>query len=105
MQKSKGITTALVMAFLLFGIGMPAAYAQLTISTPSTGSVYNPDDLLTVTGNAVAGSAVSITIRNAADEPIAVAQTTATSGAYSKEVLRFADTMAYGNYKVVAFSH
>ncbi len=92
------------MAVLLFGIGMPAAYAQLTISTPSTGSVYNPDDLLTVTGNAVAGSAVSITIRNAADEPIAVAQTTATSGAYSKEVLRFSTTMAYGNYKVVAFS-
>tara|TARA_B100000315_G_scaffold220389_1_gene223044 strand:+ start:8150 stop:9094 length:945 start_codon:yes stop_codon:yes gene_type:complete len=104
MQKSRSITTALVMAVLLFGIGMPAAYAQLTISTPSTGSVYNPDDLLTVTGNAVAGSAVSITIRNAADEPIAVAQTTATSGAYSKEVLRFSTTMAYGNYKVVAFS-
>lgn len=104
MQKSQGITTAVLMAVLLLGMGVPAAYAQLTISTPSTGSVYNPGDLLTVTGNAVAGSAVSLTIRNANDEPIAVAQTTATSGAYSKEVLRFATTMAYGNYKVVAFS-
>ena len=104
MQKSKGITTAVVMAVLLFGIGMPAAYAQLTISTPVTGSVYNTGDLLTVAGNAGSGSAVSITVRNAADQPIGVAQTTATNGAYSIEVLRFAGTMAYGNYKVVAFS-